>query len=253
MADTGSDGTSTPHPPQLRRAVVVAALGALVVPAMADAEDKDAGDHQGHAQDRLVGTKLTITGKNFKRGKAKNSVLFRRDKGKALFVKADVSTTKKLTVVVPKTLEKYMIDQGRRARRRRASACACSPPSSPRPSPTAKALAVIGPEKPRRPTPPTAPACRPRPTATATATASRTRVDLDDDNDLLADTLELSLKLDPCVGDTDGDGVEDGFEYQSAIDLNNDDYQSPNVVAPVPGQDAVPEPAVQGRGRRLRR
>ena len=74
-------------------------------------------------------------------------------------------------------------------------------------------------------------------------------VDLDDDNDLLADGLELSLVLDPCVGDTDGDGVEDGFEYQSAIDLNNDDYQYAEPLAPVPGQDAVPEPAVQGRRR----
>ena len=42
------------------------------------------------------------------------------------------------------------------------------------------------------------------------------RIDLDDDNDLLPDTLEIALKLDPCVGDTDGDGVEDGYEYQSA-------------------------------------
>ena len=78
-------------------------------------------------------------------------------------------------------------------------------------------------------------------------------VDLDDDNDLLADALEVALKLDPCVGDTDGDGVEDGFEYQSAIDLNNDDYQSPNVVIPFPGKPPYPNPLFNGRGRRLRR
>ncbi len=50
------------------------------------------------------------------------------------------------------------------------------------------------------------------------------------------------LKLDPCVGDTDGDGVEDGFEYQSAIDLNNDDYQSPNIVIPFPSKPSYPNP-----------
>ena len=67
-------------------------------------------------------------------------------------------------------------------------------------------------------------------------------VDLDDDNDLLPDGLELALLLDPCVGDTDGDGVEDGYEYQSAIDLNNDDYQTPNVSLPYPGKTPYPNP-----------
>ena len=112
---------------QLRRAVVAAALGALFVPAVADAKKAKAPViTKVTPKTADVGTKLTITGKNFRRGKAKNSVLFRRDKGKALFVKADVSTTKKLTVVVPKTLEKYMIVKGGNADRRRASACACS-------------------------------------------------------------------------------------------------------------------------------
>ena len=77
----------------------------------------------------------TITGKNFSRGKAKNSVLFKRDKGKALFVKADVSTTKKLTVVVPKTLEKYMLDEGRHRPPDALPRCVCWPPSSPRTTP----------------------------------------------------------------------------------------------------------------------
>src|SRR4051794_17038631 len=40
----------------------------------------------------------------------------------------------------------------------------------------------------------------------------------------------------------DGDGVEDGFEYQSAIDLNNDDYQSPNTSLPYPGKTPYPNP-----------
>lgn len=40
--------------------------------------------------------------------------------------------------------------------------------------------------------------------------------DPDDDNDGLNDDLETSLKLNVCNKDTDGDGVEDGFEYWSA-------------------------------------
>src|SRR3954468_18427149 len=100
--------------PLLRRAVAAAALGALLVPAVADAKAKPKTPviTKVTPTTALVGNKLTITGKNFIRGKAKNSVLFRRDKGKALFVKADVSTTKKLTVVLPPTLEKYMNAQG---------------------------------------------------------------------------------------------------------------------------------------------
>ena len=70
------------------------------------------------------------------------------------------------------------------------------------------------------------------------------RVDTDDDNDLLSDTLEnCAARLDPCKADTDGDGVEDGYEYQSALDLNDDEYQSRTTYLPVPGQAAVPEPA----------
>src|SRR3954471_24562373 len=95
---------------QLRRAVLTAALGALVVPATAGAATKAPVISKVTPKGANVGNKLTITGKNFRRGKAKNSVLFRRDNGKSLFVKADLSTDKKLFVVVPKALEKYMAE-----------------------------------------------------------------------------------------------------------------------------------------------
>ena len=75
-------------------------------------------------------------------------MLFRRDKGKALFVKADVSTTKKLTVVVPKTLEKYMLAEGRGRRaptrfRLRVLAAKLGPKEYTAP----KLSPVIGPER----------------------------------------------------------------------------------------------------------
>ena len=79
----------------------------------------------------------------------------------------------------------------------------------------------------------------------------KNRVDADDDNDLLADTLELNLLLDPCPA-TPMDGVEDGYEYQSATDLNNDDYQE-LTAHPVPGKTPYPNPLFKRRRQRLRR
>ena len=43
----------------------------------------------------------------------------------------------------------------------------------------------------------------------------------DHDGDLLANGFELQIETDPYLGDTDLDGVEDGYEYQSALDLNH--------------------------------
>lgn len=68
-------------------------------------------------------------------------------------------------------------------------------------------------------------------------------MDPDDDNDLLSDALEVALKLDPCKPDSDGDGIEDGFEYQSALDLNNSSQALPYpgkrpYANPLDGSDA---------------
>lgn len=230
-----------PRTRQLCRAVVVAALGALVVPATAGAATKKTPViTKVTPKTAYVGTKLTITGKNFKRGKATNSVLFRRDGGKALFVKADVSTTKKLSVVIPKTLEKYMKSKGgtpiaTRFRVRVLSAKLTKAFTATKSSP------VIAPEQIGSGVSdgagvPTAP------DGDCDSDGIKNSVDPDDDNDLLADTLELGLKLDPCVADTDGDGVEDGFEYKSAVDLNNDDYQRPNSAIPFPVKTHYPNP-----------
>ena len=44
--------------------------------------------------------------------------------------------------------------------------------------------------------------------------------DSDHDNDLLSNSLEKSLGTDPCLADTDSDGMIDGWEYYAAKDLN---------------------------------
>ncbi|HWK29653.1 MAG TPA: hypothetical protein VNS09_24015 [Solirubrobacter sp.] len=233
---------------QLRRAVVAAALGALFVPAAADAKAKTPTITKVAPRSASVGMKITLTGKNFKRGKGKNSVLFKRDKGKALFVKADVSTTRKLVVVVPKKLEKYMLSKGSvplptRFRLRVLASKLTKRYTSNKLSP------VIGPEKANSSGNSGGAGVVPPADGDCDGDGIKNGQDPDDDNDLLPDALELALGLDPCSSDTDGDGVEDGFEYQSAIDLNNDNYQSPNRSLPYPGKTPYPNPLFKDADR----
>src|SRR5436853_559961 len=42
---------------------------------------------------------------------------------------------------------------------------------------------------------------------------------VDSDKDLLSDVREHQIGTDPCSKDSDADGVEDGYEYYSAVDL----------------------------------
>ena len=71
------------------------------------------------------------------------------------------------------------------------------------------------------------------------------RDEADDDKDLLTDGQEQAIGTNPCSADSDGDGVQDGYEFQSARDLNDDEHQQPNDVPALPRQAAVPEPAVR--------
>src|SRR3712207_247336 len=76
-------------------------------------------------------------------------------------------------------------------------------------------------------------------------------LDPSDDNDGLDDKRENEIKTDPCNVDTDGDGLEDGWEYRSAYDLNRpscdnpDPYPSPcNAITPAkyPVKKPYPNP-----------
>ena len=66
-------------------------------------------------------------------------------------------------------------------------------------------------------------------------------VDTDDDNDLLPDTTEVAIGTDPCNADSDGDGMQDGWEYQSSIDLNTRSCPT-SADYPVPCAAAMPSP-----------
>jgi hypothetical protein len=59
--------------------------------------------------------------------------------------------------------------------------------------------------------------------------------DDDDDGDGLLDTIEQEFGTNVLLADSDGDKVPDGFEYQSALDLNS-------IALPFPGKRPYPNP-----------
>jgi hypothetical protein len=212
---------------QLRRVAFSAALGALLVPATAGAATKLPTVSKIAPKAANVGDTLTIQGKYFRRGKNKNTVLFKRDGGKALFVKAGLSTAKAISVAIPKNLEKYMVVKDGKPVATRFRVRILSTKLSKSFTAVSKSP-VIGPEK-------VAPA--------PDAGAAQLDPNADNDGDGLTNGLEVGItKTDPAKADTDGDGVGDGFEYRSAVDLNNDEYRHPVQSLPYPGKRPYPNP-----------
>ena len=77
-----------------------------------------------------IGDVMTITGKNFRKGKNKNTVVFKRDGGRAVFVKAPDATTTKIGVTVPAKLLPFLLKQQGQAQPSPSSASACCPSAS---------------------------------------------------------------------------------------------------------------------------
>jgi hypothetical protein len=226
--------------PLLRRAGLLAALPALLVPAVAGTTIAQAATRapvvkRVAPKHVYVGETLTIYGRHFRRGVNKNTVAFKRDGAKAVFVKAEKSTTKLMRVTIPKRVEKVLVVQNGTPTPTRLRIRVLSTRFGKRFT-SATRSPIVGPEKP--PAPPAPPVVDPD--ADCDGDHVINRIDTDDDNDLLPDTLETSLKLDTCSADSDGDGVEDGYEYQSAKDLNDDEHQEPNTYLPYPEKRPYP-------------
>jgi hypothetical protein len=242
--------------PSLRRAAFVAALGALMVPATAGASVHAHAAAKRRVKPPVVtnvsplrleiGQTLEIRGRYFRRGRNKNTVVFKRSGGRAVFVKAAVGTAKLLRVTVPAKLQKELVTSGTTAMptlfRVRVLAkkfgkgftkASLSPVVAPR-----SVSAVTGADG--------APSLEAVPDGDCNGDGIKNRDSSDDDGDLMPDTLETQIGTDPCKMDTDGDGVEDGYEYRSAIDLNNDEYQDPNASMPYPGKRPYPNPLYNG-------
>jgi hypothetical protein len=231
--------------PSLRRAAFVAAFGALMVPATAGAAVHAQASKKKKAKLPVVtrvapmqvaiGQKLEIRGRNFLRGRKKNTVVFKRTGGKAIFVKADIGTKKLLRLTVPAKLKPAL--------RTRAGVPV---PTRFRLRVLAKKLGkrftkasrspLVGPELPPTPaTPPEAAA-----DGDCDGDGTKNKFETDDDGDLLSDDVERGIKTDGCKADSDGDGVTDGYEYQSAKDLNDDEYQVAQSVLPYPEKRPYP-------------
>jgi hypothetical protein len=221
----------------------MAAIPALLVPAVAGTATAEAAKRKSPVVTSIapksvsVGETLTIRGRYFRAGRGKNTVAFKRDGGRAVFVKADLGTRKLLKVKLPKRLEGALrvrngLPAPTRLRIRVLSTRFGKSFTAVKRSP------MVGPEKPATPPTPSSASA----TGDCDGDGVLNGVQPDDDSDLLSDTLEATLKTDPCKTDTDGDGVEDGYEYKSAIDLNDDDYQNPNQSLPYPSKRPYPNP-----------
>jgi hypothetical protein len=225
----------------LRRAGLLAALTALLVPAVAgttaNAKTRAPVVTRITPKHVFVGETLTIRGHHFRRGLNKNTVAFKRRGAKAVFVKAEKGTTKMLKVKLPKRLEKVLLVTNGTPTPTRLQVRVLAAKFGK--SFSKKSISpVVGPEKPPAPPKP----ATVDPNADCDGDGVINRDDTDDDNDLMSDTLETSLKLDECNVDSDRDGVEDGYEYKSAIDLNDDNYQRPASSVPYPATRPYPNP-----------
>src|SRR3954452_3868345 len=234
--------------PLPRRAVTMTALGGLVIasafagaaapPAQAKQKAKAPVITKVSPMDVAIGEVLTIRGRHFVRGKKKNTVVFKRAGARAVFVKADIGTAKLLKVTLPATLEnvfqtKNNVPVPTRFQLRVLTTRLGKKYTSKKRSPVVSA--------PRPPKPPQSAA-----DGDCNGDGIKNSATTDDDGDLLLDTLEVSINTDGCNPDTDGDNVSDGYEYQSALDLNDDEFQHPNGNTFYPAKLPYPNPLYAG-------
>ena len=187
-----------------------------------------------------VGDKLTLRGRNFNASRKRTTVIFRASDGRSAFAKPTSATRTKLVLRVPSAVARIIGTKPTRLRLRVLSG-KFGPFTRRRLSPVVVPANYVAPS-PVSPGAPGAPG-----TGTPT-TPPKDCTPGDYDGDLLLNALEVTLKTDPCLKDTDGDGIEDGFEYRSAVDLNNDEYQDPNQSLPYPGTRPYPNPLDPGDG-----
>jgi hypothetical protein len=205
-----------------------------------------------------VGDRVTIRGRNFRPKRKRNTVIFRGVGGRQVLVKPIRASRRKLVVKVPRSVPRILGSDATRVKLR-VLAGRFSAYTSPRLSPVvlprdSDSGDGDGGGAPRAPAPvapaPGAPAPggsggsgAPAPPACPGADGT-----VDQDGDLLENSREAQIGTNPCNKDSDGDGVEDGFEYKSALDLNDDEYQDcatctpPNSSLPNPGQRPYPNP-----------
>src|SRR5512133_2682434 len=227
----GADSPSSMRLPVPRLLLLVCALMALA-PASANAASKGSAYPviTSVSPKKLgVGDVMTITGKNFRKGKNKNTVVFKRDGGRAVFVKAPDATTTKIGVTVPAKLLPFMLKKKGKRTFTRFRVRVLAKKFAKKFTNAAKSP-MIGPD-----------AIGGGTKDDCDGDKIKNKVDTDDDNDLIPDTLEATLGTNPCVRDTDGDGESDGWQSCSALDRNGKDKPAPFARPypnPLDGKDA---------------
>jgi IPT/TIG domain-containing protein len=182
-----------------------------------------------------IGERLTIRGKGFLPGKNRNTVVFKAAGERAVFAKAQTATTTKLVVKVPAKLAPFLkVTAGQatatrfqlRVLARKLSpsytptdqspvispvAATATSPTATTPAAAAAAAAAAAPAQ-------SGPVLSEYERCQAAATANPAG---DQDADGLPTSTETAHHLDPCVADSDSDGMVDGYEYEVAQQLND--------------------------------
>jgi hypothetical protein len=169
-----------------------------------------------------VGAKLAISGKDFKARPKANTVIFRSPNGRLAFAKPRRASRTRLVVVVPAAVARLLVGASGRQR------------------PTRFKLRVIAGRVSKFTIRRLSPVITRRDTTgggdgTSPAVCNDGGSGGDHDGDLLLNGFESSIKTDSCLRDTDLDGVEDGFEWRSARDLNG-------AAVPYPGSRPYANP-----------
>ena len=235
---------------------MMAAAGAIIATAAAGAMAPDAGAAKRKKAPVVtsiaptsvaVGQTLQIRGKYFRRGAFKNTVAFKRDSGKAVFVKAEVATKKLIRVTIPERLTEQMAVRD----------------GSPIPTPfrlrvlakrfgkkftSGKLIPLVGPELPPAPEKPAV-----DPDGDCDSDGVANRDDADKDNDLLLDDGRAHVPARP-VRLRHGRRRR-GRRLRVPLGARPQQRRVPERqhLPPVPRRDALPEPARLGRWLGLRR
>lgn len=181
-----------------------------------------------------VGEKLTIVGKNFS-SRSKTRVFFLRVGGGVTSVKPDSASKKRLVVTIPETVTSLLRDTSSATRFQiRVLTTRFGDPTRKSRSPLISAA-------PLKPGPGPGPGSGP---GDNDRDGINDTVDTDDDNDLVPDKVEINTtKTDPKTADTDNDGVTDGYEWQSAKDMNDTTaFNVSGAPLPYPGKRPWPNP-----------
>jgi hypothetical protein len=188
-----------------------------------------------------IGGTMTVKGRGFRPGKSRNTVVFQRTGKPAIFVRASDATTTKLIVKIPTKLTAFMATKAgaptattfrMRILSARFSKSFTPTSLSPVITPKTAAAGTGGGGTGTGSGSTTAPgAVAPiGPTCQQLAAADP---DGDKDADGITNSREAQIGTDPCNADSDGDGMVDGYEYQSALDLNS-------IALPYPGKRPWP-------------